>query len=57
MPTLAGAAMAAGADALFIETHPNPAQAASDAESQWPLAEIRELLEVCLDIFTAARDN
>ncbi|OPX22255.1 MAG: 3-deoxy-8-phosphooctulonate synthase [Planctomycetales bacterium 4484_123] len=57
VPTLAAAALAAGADALFIETHPRPEQAASDAASQWPLKKMEELLERLLDIFAAARDN
>ncbi len=55
VPVLARAALAAGADALFIETHPEPEKAASDSASQWPLREMAELLERCLDIFAAAR--
>jgi len=39
------AALALGADGLFIETHPNPATAISDKETQWPLDKIRPLLE------------
>ena len=54
-PTLAGAAMAAGADALFIETHPDPANAKSDAACMIPLAEMQALLKRCLAIFRAAR--
>jgi len=57
VPVLAKAALAAGADALFIETHPDPARAASDAASQWPLGQMEELLRACLDIFEAARRN
>ena len=34
VPVLAKAALAAGADGLYIETHPNPEQAISDAASQ-----------------------
>ena len=56
-PTLAKAAMAAGADALFIETHPDPASAASDAGSQWPLDGMERLLGACVEIFTAAANN
>jgi len=41
---LSRAALAAGADGLFIETHPDPDAAISDAQSQAPLAELeREL--------------
>lgn len=56
VPTLARAAVAAGADGLFIETHPDPAHAKSDAESQWPLAELRGLLESLLKIAQAVAD-
>lgn len=44
-PLLARAAIAAGADALFFETHPNPSQARCDAATQLPLAALPELLE------------
>jgi 2-dehydro-3-deoxyphosphooctonate aldolase (KDO 8-P synthase) len=54
VPTLCYAALAAGADALFIETHPTPEQALSDAQSQWPLGDMEELLKRCLDIYVAA---
>ena len=53
--TLAGAAMAAGADALFIETHPEPANALSDAACQVPLAEMEDLLKRCQRLFEAAK--
>jgi 2-dehydro-3-deoxyphosphooctonate aldolase (KDO 8-P synthase) len=54
-PLLAAAAMAAGADALFVETHPDPPAAKSDAASMIPLAEMESLLSRCLAIFSAAR--
>ena len=57
VPPLARAAMAAGADALFIETHPEPDKAASDAGSQWPLDDVEALLKVCMEIFHLAREN
>jgi len=41
---LAGAAMAAGADALFVEVHPEPAIASSDAASMLKLTELRDLV-------------
>ncbi len=45
VPALARAAVAAGADALLIEMHPNPDQARSDgAQSLWP-DQLRELME------------
>jgi 2-dehydro-3-deoxyphosphooctonate aldolase (KDO 8-P synthase) len=52
---LARAAMAVGVDGLFIETHPNPAEAKSDRDSQLPLAELEPLLERLLEIHDAAR--
>lgn len=56
-PLLAGAAMAIGADALFVETHPDPDNAKSDAACQIPLAEMPRFLARCLAIFAAARDD
>ena len=48
--TLAKAGIAAGADALFIETHPNPAEALSDGANMLRLSDLRPLLEKCLAI-------
>lgn len=42
---LAKAAAAVGIDALFLEVHPEPDKALSDAASQLPLKELKELLE------------
>lgn len=42
--TIAKAAIAAGADGLFIETHPNPAQAKSDGANMLPLDQMEALL-------------
>jgi 2-dehydro-3-deoxyphosphooctonate aldolase (KDO 8-P synthase) len=41
---LARAAVAAGAQAVFLETHPDPARARSDAATQLPLAQVESLL-------------
>ncbi len=41
---LANAAAAVGIDALFLEVHPNPKEALSDAASQLPLNELEDLL-------------
>ena len=46
VPVLARAAMAAGISGLFMETHPDPDKALSDGPNAWPLARLRELLEV-----------
>jgi 2-dehydro-3-deoxyphosphooctonate aldolase (KDO 8-P synthase) len=55
VPPLARAAVAAGADGLFIETHPDPARAISDGPSQVPLAEFPQLITSCMHIWRAAR--
>jgi 2-dehydro-3-deoxyphosphooctonate aldolase (KDO 8-P synthase) len=44
IPMLLRAALAAGVDGLFLETHPDPASAQSDRMTQWPLAELGALL-------------
>ena len=47
VPLLARAAVTAGADGLFIETHPEPAKARSDASSMIALNEMEKLLTQC----------
>ncbi len=44
IPAMARAAIAVGIDALFMEVHPDPANALSDAATQWPLDQAAELL-------------
>ena len=44
IPPLLRAAVAAGVDALFLEVHPNPEQALSDAATMLPLSNLRTLL-------------
>ena len=43
-PMLARCALAAGADGLFVETHPNPERALSDGPNMIPLAQLPRLL-------------
>ncbi len=43
--TLAAAAVAAGADALFMEVHPDPDQALCDGANSLPLTELESLLQ------------
>lgn len=50
IPPLVRAAVAAGADALFLEAHPDPARAPSDATNMLPLPRLRPLLEEVLAI-------
>ncbi len=52
---LARAAAAVGIDGLFLETHPDPAHALSDAGSQLPLTQLHALLEQVLAIDAAFR--
>jgi 2-dehydro-3-deoxyphosphooctonate aldolase (KDO 8-P synthase) len=51
--TIAKAAIATGADGLFIETHPRPAEAKSDGANMLNLALLEPLLEKLLRIRAA----
>jgi 2-dehydro-3-deoxyphosphooctonate aldolase (KDO 8-P synthase) len=55
VPPLAKAALAAGADGLFIETHPDPERALSDGPNMIPLSELEGLLSSCLAVWKAVR--
>jgi 2-dehydro-3-deoxyphosphooctonate aldolase (KDO 8-P synthase) len=55
VPVLARAAVAAGISGLFMETHPNPAEALSDGPNAWPLADLPELLETLLELDAAVK--
>ncbi len=55
VPVLARAAVAAGCDGIFLETHPNPDKALSDAASQLPLAQIKDLLRILRDLHALLR--
>src|SRR5215510_10229883 len=48
VPYLARAAVAAGADGLFVETHPDPDHAPSDGPNMIPLVEFPNLVRACL---------
>ncbi|MBK1641550.1 3-deoxy-8-phosphooctulonate synthase [Chromatium okenii] len=50
VPVLARAAVAVGIAGIFMETHPTPELALSDGANSWPLAQLRELLEMLLAI-------
>lgn len=54
-PVLARCALAAGADGLFIETHPEPDRALSDGPNMLPLAEMPGLLRDFLKVFRASK--
>ena len=50
VPALMRAALAVGVDGLFIETHPNPEKAISDAANQVKLSDMKALLQQALEI-------
>jgi 2-dehydro-3-deoxyphosphooctonate aldolase (KDO 8-P synthase) len=50
IPYLMRAALAVGVDGLFIETHPHPEEAISDAANQVRLSDMRNLLTQALEI-------
>jgi 2-dehydro-3-deoxyphosphooctonate aldolase (KDO 8-P synthase) len=54
-PVLARAALAAGANGIFIETHPRPNRALSDGPNMIPLAEMPALLRELLKVFEAIK--
>lgn len=54
---LAKAAIAAGADALFFEVHPEPDQALSDGPNMVRLDEFEEMLKRIIKVYDAVNDN
>jgi 2-dehydro-3-deoxyphosphooctonate aldolase (KDO 8-P synthase) len=54
---LARAAVAAGADGVFVETHPDPARAPSDGSNMLPLERLEQLLETLLSVRSAIRKD
>jgi 2-dehydro-3-deoxyphosphooctonate aldolase (KDO 8-P synthase) len=50
VPYLLRAAVAVGVDGLFIETHPEPEKAISDAANQIRLSQMAQLLQQALEI-------
>jgi len=55
VPVLARAAVAVGVAGVFMETHPDPANALSDGPNAWPLDRMRSLLEVMQEIDQAVK--
>jgi 2-dehydro-3-deoxyphosphooctonate aldolase (KDO 8-P synthase) len=55
VPVLARAAVASGVAGVFMETHPNPAEALSDGPNMWPLARMEELLKVLVELDRVAK--
>lgn len=56
-PVLARAAVAAGCDGVFIETHPDPSQAKSDGPNQIPLKDLPPVLHTLTAIHQAAHGS
>ncbi len=50
VPVLARAAVAVGIAGLFMETHPNPAEAKSDGPNAVPLGRMKELLSTLIEL-------
>ncbi len=57
VPVLARAAVAVGVSGLFMETHPDPANALSDGPNAVPLGRMRALLETLLELDAATKRN
>ena len=57
VPVLARAAMAVGVAGLFMETHPNPAQAMSDGPNSVPLQHMKALLETLVALDTVTKQH
>ncbi len=55
VPVLALSAIAAGADGLFLETHPDPANAPSDGSNMLPLTEMEGLIRRAVDVWHLVR--
>ncbi len=56
-PVLIRAALAAGADGLFLETHPHPDKALCDGPNMLPLAKMKGLLASAKRVFEAVREQ
>jgi 2-dehydro-3-deoxyphosphooctonate aldolase (KDO 8-P synthase) len=57
VPVLARAAVAVGVAGLFMETHPNPAEAKSDGPNAVPLNRMRDLLAMLMDLDRVVKKN
>jgi 2-dehydro-3-deoxyphosphooctonate aldolase (KDO 8-P synthase) len=57
VPYLARAAVAAGCDGLFLETHPDPDKSPSDGPNMVPLDRLPALIRTCLRLREALLDS
>ncbi len=56
VPILAKAALVAGANAIYMEAHPNPTQAKSDAATQISFADLPKILVELEQLYALTRD-
>ena len=57
VPVLARAAVSAGVSGLFMETHPDPANAKSDGPNAWPTQQLKSLLKVLKQLDQAVKSE
>jgi 2-dehydro-3-deoxyphosphooctonate aldolase (KDO 8-P synthase) len=57
IPPLTLAAIAAGADGVFLETHPDPAHAPSDGPNMIPLDRLNDLVDRAIDLWNLMRSG
>jgi 2-dehydro-3-deoxyphosphooctonate aldolase (KDO 8-P synthase) len=57
VPVLARAAVATGVAGLFMETHPDPANAKSDGPNAWPLDRMESLLATLVELDRVVKER
>ncbi|HEX6740861.1 MAG TPA: 3-deoxy-8-phosphooctulonate synthase [Sphingomicrobium sp.] len=57
VPVLARAAVATGVSGLFMETHPDPANAKSDGPNAWPLDRMETLLTMLVNLDRVVKEG
>jgi 2-dehydro-3-deoxyphosphooctonate aldolase (KDO 8-P synthase) len=57
VPVLARAAVASGISGLFMETHPDPANAKSDGPNAWPLDRMEDLLATLVELDRTVKER
>ena len=56
IPLMTRSAIAAGADGVFVETHPNPKKALSDGSNSVVLSQLESLVIQAIKIYEATKD-
>ncbi len=56
LPNLTFAALASGAQALFLETHDRPSEAKSDSSTVYPLEHLESLLQQAIQIYNLSKE-